>query len=92
MVEIKGNIMTYNFEDEGFELGSTRYIAEGMSKNKLLMTAVTRYGIYYTDIKKVSLSRVINKEGCIKLQNCFVNVMGISGVEFHLNEYKKNKK
>lgn len=84
--------MTYEFGDDGFELGSTRYVAEGMSKNKLLISAVTRYGIYFTDIKKVSISRVINKEGKIKLQNCLVNVMGISGVEFHLNEYRKNKK
>jgi len=84
--------MTYTFSDDGFELGSTRYVAEGMSKNKLLISAVTRYGIYFTDIKKVSISRVINKEGKIKLQNCLVNVMGISGVEFHLNEYRKNKK
>ena len=83
--------MTYNFEDKGFELGSTRYSADGMSKNKLLMTAVTRYGIYFTDVKKVSISRVINKDGFIKLQNCKVNVMGISGVEFHLNEYRKSR-
>ena len=84
--------MIYEFGDSGFEIGDTKYSADGISKNKLLMTAVTRYGIYVTDTKKVSLSRVINKDGLIKLQNRYVNVMGISGVAFHLNEYRKNQK
>ena len=84
--------MTYDFTDDGFEIGSTKYVAVGINKNKLLMTATTRYGIYFTDTKNVSVSRVINKEGIIKLENRYVNVLGISGVEFHLNEYRKNKK
>ena len=82
--------MNYDFGEGEFTLGSTVYRAEGMKKNKLLISATTRYGIYFTDIKKVDISRVINKDGFIKLQNCKVNVMNINGVKFHLDEYRKS--
>lgn len=83
--------MNHYFPPSGeFKIGDTTYSADGIKKNKLLLSATTRYGIYFTDVKKVNMSRVISKDGFIKLNNMKVNVMDIIGVRFHLEEYRKS--
>ena len=67
------------------------YSVTGMKGNKLFFTRRERTGIYFTDYKTTKLSRVINKNGYIKLDNCEVYVFDIEGVEFHYNEYLTKK-
>ena len=67
------------------EIRGTKYTPVGMKKNKLILDTEYRYGIYYDQIKRKQITRVI-RNGEIKLENQKVNVMQVAGVEFHLRE------
>lgn len=70
----------------------TTYSALTIKKNKLFLMKETRVGIYYNDIKLTKVSRVIDKNGFIRLDGEKVYVLDIIGVAFHLNEYQKKEK
>jgi len=70
-----------NFERGILKRGDFTYDAVTQIGNKLVIDVEERYGIYYTDIRRKRITRVIKRDGTISLDGAKVSVKDLNGIK-----------